>query len=307
MIPRIVVIGSINVDLFSQVRQHPTPGETVLGDGGRRAPGGKGANQALAARLQGAPVAMIGTVGTDPDAQIALRMLNDAGVDLSQVVTTDEAVTGLAIITVSDAGENTIVVIPGANHVIDAQRVQKQVDDLQEGDIVVLQGELPREATEAAARAAHGKNHRVIINIAPWGELDRYVLTCADPLVLNEHEARQTITSLGGEAPSPSATCDDFSTCAQWLVEQGIPSVVITLGGAGAIVANSDESAYIPGQQVAVTDTTGAGDAFVGALAARLSLGDGMFAACKYANKVGAYVVQRHGAQPSYPKAEDLR
>ena len=307
MSARVVVIGSINVDLFAQVERHPEPGETLLGDGGRRAPGGKGANQALAARLQGADVTLVGSVGHDADAEIALSLLREAGVDLTGV-TPVEDLTGLAIITVSAAGENTIVVIPGANSAIDAARVEQCIADLNADDVVVLQGELPHAVTQRAARAAAARGLRVIFNVAPWAEYDHDVLMCADPLVLNEHEARQTLASLGG--PEVNAAQEQpqesFASAARWLVEQGAGAVVVTLGGRGAVIADDDGATHVAGQSVQVKDTTGAGDAFVGALAARLVAGDDLATAAQYANTVGAYVVQRSGAQPSYPRAEEI-
>lgn len=301
MTARLVVIGSTNVDLFAHVARHPSPGETVLGDGGGRTPGGKGANQALAAALQGAPVRFVGAVGEDPDAELALWALREAGVDLSSVRVAPDSPTGLAIITVSDDGENTIVVISGANAAVTAGDTRAAVEAMSQGDLLLLQGELTRATTEAAARAAVEAGHRVVLNVAPWGALDRDVLTAADPLVLNEHEAALAVAELGlrpADAAAPSL--------AEALVGDGAPSVVVTLGAAGAVVATAEESVTVPSRRVEAVDSTGAGDAFTGALAARLLAGDDLVTSVRHAVRVGAYAVQHRGAQPSYPTLQDV-
>lgn len=298
---RLLVIGSANVDLFATVPRHPSPGETLIGRGGDRAAGGKGANQALAAALQGATVTFVGAVGDDPDAQTALAGLREAGVDLTWVSTAPGTPTGLAIITVSEDGENTIVVVPGANAHVSPERAREAVGTMGGGDLLLMQGEVPRETTEAAVRAAREAGRRVVLNVAPWMALDRDVLTAADPLVLNEHEAALAIAELGlipeDEAPV---------SLARALCGAGTPSAVITLGAEGAVVATGPEAATaVPSPRVTATDSTGAGDAFTGALAARLLEGDNLEPAVRHAVRVGAYAVQLPGAQPSYPSSSD--
>lgn len=295
MTARLVVIGSTNVDLFAHVVRHPSPGETVLGDGGGRAPGGKGANQALAAALQGAPVRFVGAVGDDPDAQTAVGSLREAGVDLDAVQVV-EGPTGLAIITVAEDGENTIVVVAGANAAVTPEQARREVDAMADGDVLLLQGELPRATTQAAARAAVAAGHRVVLNVAPWGALDADVLTTADPLVLNEHEAALAVAELGLRPAD-----DEPLALAQALVGAGTRSVVLTLGAAGAVVVDAQGAESVPSPRVDAVDTTGAGDAFTGALAARLLTGDDLLTSVRHAVRVGAYAVQRRGAQPSYP------
>lgn len=298
MTHRLVTIGSANVDLFARVARHPSPGETLLGDGGERAPGGKGANQALAAALQGAPVTFVGAVGHDADGELALATLREAGADLGPVKLVD-APTGLAIITVAADGENTIVVIPGANAAVGPEDGSAAVRDMSPGDVLLMQGELPRGTTEAAVRAATRAGHRVVLNIAPWGPLDRDVITAADPLVLNEHEAALAAAEL-----QLQLTDDDPQTLAKELVVAGTKSVVITLGAQGAVLASPAGVVAVPSPRVTAVDTTGAGDAFTGALAARLLSGDDLPAAVAHAVRVGAYSVQHPGAQPSYPSAD---
>ena len=294
----VVVIGSINVDLFLHVRSRPAPGETVLGTGGERAPGGKGANQALAARLQGAAVSLVGAVGDDSDAVVALGLLRRAGVDLSGVRTLADHPTGLAIITVSEDGENTIVVVSGANAVVPQEDARHAVERLHDDDVVLMQGELPAALTATTIRAARGRGVRVVLNLAPYTELPEDVLCLADPLVVNEPEAAAVARQLGLDTRSELATV-------QGLLDHGIPSVVVTLGSRGSLVGDATGVTALPAVQVAAIDTTGAGDAFTGALLARLAAGTSLVGAARHATRVGAYAVQHRGAQPSYPAAED--
>lgn len=300
MSSRITVIGSINVDLFAQVPHHPRPGETILGDSGQRTPGGKGANQALAARFQGAAVTFVGAVGSDSDAAVATERLRTAGVDLEELKVTTEAPTGLAAITVSADGENTIVVLPGANASVTPADVRSAVArGAAEQPIVLLQGELPRETTEAAVRRADSDGHRVVLNLAPWGEVSPDVLRMVDPLVLNEHEAAAVATALALEIP------EEPTELATALTSSGIRSVVLTLGPHGAVVADESGARAVPAPPVSAVDTTGAGDAFIGGLVARLAAGDDLLTAASHAVRVGAYSVRHPGAQPSYPTTED--
>lgn len=297
MSPTLLVVGSTNVDLFAQVRAHPAPGETVLGTGGTRAAGGKGANQALAAALLGARVRFVGAVGDDADAQTALASLREAGVDLDAVAVAAGIPTGLAIITVSDDGENTIVVVPGANATVPPETAEAAVARMGEGDVLLLQGELPRETTQTAARAAASAGQRVVLNVAPWVSLAPDVLRLADPLVLNEHEARSALAELG------IAAGQDSAADARALHAAGVTSVVVTTGAAGAVLATASGVEAVASPRVRAVDTTGAGDAFTGALAARLLAGADLAEAVDHAVRVGAFAVQHAGAQPSYPAA----
>jgi len=303
----VVVVGSINADLISRVAAHPKPGETVLGSDLAVLPGGKGANQAVAAANLGAKVALLGAVGTDEFAATALSGLQAAGVDLTAVDTVPGS-TGIAVITVSASGENSIVVIPGANGEVSAQRVTAHRNAISGADVVVVQGEIPAAAIEAAADATTG---RLLVNLAPVVQVDPAVLRKARPLVVNEHEALGALQLLGvdwqqvadpGEQPSELAM-------ARLLVDAGVPEAIITLGAAGALVTqrSGDEIhlVEVPAPKVHAVDTTGAGDAFVGALAARLAAGDDLVTAATFAARVGAYAVTGHGAQPSYPTTSD--
>jgi len=292
---RIAVVGSLNADLLVRVARHPRPGETLHGSGGEIAPGGKGANQALAAALLGGDVAMVGAVGDDAWAGPATALLRDAGVDLGALRVVAGA-TGLAIVAVADSGENAIIVIPGANGTMGAAPVEEAAGTIAGADIVVLQGEIPRDGIERAAALTAG---RLVVNLAPVLEVARWVLEAADPLVVNEHEAALVLDHLG----LPAAR--DAEAAARALLGAGVRSVVVTLGAEGALVADGDGVAHLPSPVVRVVDTTGAGDAFVGALAFRLSQGERLREAAAFAARVGAFACTGPGAQPSYPRAGD--
>lgn len=296
----IVVVGSINADLNLRVERHPGPGETLIGADGSVTPGGKGANQAVAARRLGAEVRMVGAVGDDAHAGAALSLLEECGVGVDTVSTSPGTPTGLAVVTVDEHGENTIVVVPGANTTVDSAAVGAHAALLEDADIVVLQGEIPRSGIEAAARLCGG---RVILNPAPVLELDAEVLHRADPLVVNEHEAGLV---LGLLAPGKDVP-EDAGNMLQALRRAGIGSLVLTLGGEGALVlpAGATEVVPVPASPVAAVDTTGAGDAFIGALAAHLLKCDDLVEAALFAARVGAFAVRSEGAQPSYPYMTD--
>lgn len=287
-----MVVGSINADLGMRVARHPKPGETLLGAGGGITPGGKGANQALAASLQGADVTMIGAVGSDPYAAPATALLRKSGVNLDAVATTEET-TGLAVIAVADDGENTIIFIPGANATVTAERVQQHAEVLAGAEITLLQGEVPAAGFAAATKLAGG---RVVVNLAPVIEVPREALLRADPIMANEHEAGLILEQLGVQAAS-----EDPRDLATALLDTGFASVVLTLGARGALVATPAAITDIPTPEVTAVDTTGAGDAFAGAFAARLLVGDDMVTAARHAARVGALTTTAFGAQSSYP------
>lgn len=293
---RVVVVGSTNADLLVGVTAHPAPGETVLGHGMRVMSGGKGANQAVAAARLGADVAFVGAVGDDEFADAALAGLRSAGVDLTALAVAPGRRTGIAIVTVSDDGENSIVVVPGANGAVDEAMVSAHAGLVAGAASVVLQGEIPRAAIEAAARTARG---RLVVNLAPVLDVDEDVLLRADPLVLNEHEARLVAGALGVPAE------ESEEVLVRGLLARGVRSVVLTLGPRGALVGQDDDVTAVPAPRVRAVDTTGAGDAFVGALAHGLARGDGLVDAARTAARVGAYAVRSPGAQASYPSAGD--
>ena len=295
----IIVVGSINADLAVQVHRHPKPGETLMGSGGTITPGGKGANQAVAAALQGASVRFVGAVGNDAYATPALRYLTKSGVDLTGISHVEDT-TGLAVIAISADGENTIIVIPGANAWVDAGAVKQHTTDIAAADIVLLQGEIPAEGFQTAVDAA---THRVVINLAPVVPVDRDALLQADPLMANEHEAALVLQQLGYEVAEEDSKNPE--KLAADLLDAGFASVVLTLGAAGALVATPEGSELVPSPKVTAVDTTGAGDAFAGALVARLDAGDSLLDAAHHAVRVAAYAVTGRGAQDSYPTKDD--
>jgi ribokinase len=286
----VVVVGSINADLVAQVERHPRPGETLIGRGSVILPGGKGANQAVAAARLGAAVAMVGAVGDDPNALIALAGLREAQVDLEHVATVDSP-TGLAIVTLADDAENSIVVLPGANAAVTPELVDDAEHLVSGAEVCVLQVEIPLDTVAHAARMANALGTRLLLNVAPAAELSHEALTVADPLVVNEHEA---VVLLGHVVTRTEDAVRE-------LAELGVRSVVITLGSRGVVGQERGASWTLPARAVTALDSTGAGDAFVGALAAGLADGLGIEQAAVLATRVAAASVTRLGAQPSYP------
>lgn len=293
----VVVVGSINVDQLITIERHPLPGETLIGTSMEFLPGGKGANQAVAAAQLGATVRMVGLVGRDPQAEVATAILARAGVDLSNVHTVDGP-TGLALVTVDADGENTIVIIPGANAQLGAEAVEARASVIAGAAVVVLQGEIPAAGIVAAMKLATG---RVVLNLAPVIELDAASIRRADPLVVNEHEAALVLAQL---APNTVIPTEDAELVAR-LLERGVPSVVLTRGAKGAICADRDGTHSVASPQVVAVDSSGAGDAFVGALSAQLAAGSSLSEAVRRAVRVGAFAVQGRGTQTSYPSLAD--
>ncbi|CAN5909076.1 ribokinase [soil metagenome] len=285
----VVVVGSCNLDLVVQVRRHPRPGETVLGTGHFENPGGKGANQAVAAARLGAAVAMVGRVGDDD----AGRQLRDAltadGVDVS-AVTTSTRPSGIALITVDEAGENAIVVSPGANDDVDGAAVDAHRELLTDAAVCLLQLEIPDAGVTAAARAAGGT---VILNPAPARPLDDALLAATTILVPNASE-------LAWLADADEAVDIDAAAAqARSLALHG--AVVVTLGANGACVVHDDTVTHVAAPQVDAVDTTAAGDAFCGALADALARDAELVEAVRWATAAGACATLRSGAQRSLP------
>ena len=269
---RVLVLGSLNVDLVTRVERHPRPGETVRGEDLARLAGGKGANQAVAAAAAGAEVAMVGCVGDDAEGGAYRARLERLGLDVTGVRTVEGVPSGHALVHVADDGENTIVVVAGANDALDEREVTA-VDDLGPGDVLLLQLEVPFRVVCVAARRAASRGARVVLNLAPYTALPPDVLALADPVVVNEPEMQALAES--GAQPG---------------------SLLVTFGENGASWDGVTRPAVaVPEDEVA--DTTGAGDAFCGTLAAALSLGAEREDALVAALDAGAEAVRRTGAQ----------
>jgi ribokinase len=280
----ILVFGSINLDLVLAVPALPAPGETVLGPGFTMQPGGKGANQALAAARDGASVVLAGSVGRDAFAAQALVLLRGAGVDLSRVVET-ESPTGIATIAVDPTGKNLIVVASGANARTEAAQVEDEL--LTPATTLLLQREVDPVESALLALRAKRRGCRVVLNTAPAGPFPEEALAVIDVLVVNEVEA----AALG------------VSSAAGLARHHAIPAVVITRGEAGVEVATASETFALPAHNVAVLDTTAAGDTFTGVLAAALDRGLALRDAVARANAAAALCCTRDGTQPSIPLA----
>lgn len=291
----IVVFGSINVDLVARVERLPGPGETVKGPDYQVFPGGKGANQALAARRAGADVAMVGAVGADDFRHRGLELLTADGVDVTDVATVD-APTGIAMIAVDRGAENMIIVASGANRLARPDAVARRVG---EGDTLVVQFEVPEGAVLDAARAASGRGGRVVLNAAPAGPVDEELARLTDVLIVNEHEAAEVARGIG--------LPEDPLAFARAFTRRSGGAVVVTLGGDGAFAVDGDLEVRVPSPRVAVVDTTAAGDAFVGALVAALDRGAGLAEAVVDGVAAGSLAVEALGAQPSLPLAAAIR
>lgn len=286
----VVVVGSLNLDVVVRTPRHPRPGETVLGHGHAEHPGGKGANQAVAAARLGAPTAMLGRIGDDAAGERLRASLANAGVDVAALGTTPGVRTGTAFITVDDDGENTIVVSSGANAHLSADDVDRHRDLVAAAHVCLLQLEVADEVVVAAARAAGGRR---VLNPAPARDLPVGLLEDIDVLVPNVGE----LARLAGVDTAPSGL-DALATLARSLA---VPTVVVTLGPRGALVVEADRFDHVAAPAVEVVDTTAAGDTFCGALAAALVRGDDVVAATHDAVAAAALSVQREGAQPSIP------
>lgn len=296
----ITVIGSANQDYLIRFASAPAPGETVLAQGMRKHPGGKGANQAVAAARLGARVRFVGCVGDDDDGALLLRELRSEGVDTSDAEIISTAHTGLAMVCVDAAGENSIVVVPGANFALTESRVTRVVRRGGRGGIVVLQAEVQPRIVAAAVSAAVDTGARVVLNLAPYVEFAAEVLAPCDPLVVNESEASAILGRPVTDAEQARSAAEELG--------HRVRSVVITLGARGAIWAGDQGIGSAPAPPVArVVDTTGAGDAFVGALCARLAEGASLQDAVEYGVRAGTFAVTHEGAQSSYAMTADLQ
>lgn len=296
---RVFVAGSINMDVVATADRHPKVGETVAGRQVLYFPGGKGANQAVAASRLGARTTLIGRLGKDSFGGELKAFLGEQGIDLGYVQETAEAHTGTAIITVAEA-DNTIVVIPGANGLVGAEDVE--VVPLLAGDVAVSQFEIPLPAIAAFFRRARAAGATTVLNPAPAQAMSRELLALVDILVLNETE----LGFLTGSELSESDEAARIIAVARQLQAREDQAICVTLGKRGVLALAGREEIAVPGRVVKALDTTGAGDCFVGALAAQLADDVPLRAALAFANAAASISVQRMGAGPSMPTAAEV-
>ena len=292
--PSIAVVGSLNMDLVVRAPRIPRPGETIIGGEYHTAPGGKGANQAVAAARLGGQVSMVGRMGSDAFAQSLLDGLTADGVDHSFITRDADAATGVAFIVVDGAGENSIVVASGANMRLSPADVDAAVAVLASTDVLLLQLETPLAAVTRAATAAHAHGATVVLNPAPACPLPQELLSLIDVFVPNESEAA-LLTRL------PVGDRAEIESAAMALLELGVSTVVLTLGEQGALLVREGEKEFISAFEVTPVDTTAAGDAFVGAFAVALAEGRALIEAVRWGNAAGALATTKLGAQPSLP------
>lgn len=280
MTETIVVVGSLNADLVVRTERFPQPGETLQGSDLAILPGGKSANQAVAAGRLGGTVRMIGAVGDDGNGALLRDSVAAAGVDTTHVAVREGVATGTAVITVDAAGENTIVISAGANGTVTPADVPTTV--FSGAAVLGLCLEVSIDVVLAAARAAHAAGVTVLTNLSPFGAVPAELLDLTDVLLVNEHEA----AALG---------------------DHGVARSIVTRGGAGCVVHDGGaEPVAIGAVRVDPVDTTGCGDAFMGAVALRLAAGDDLVDAARFAVGVGAYAATKPGAQASYPTTAEL-
>lgn len=295
MTGRIVVVGSLNMDLVLQAPRIPAPGETVLGASDlARFPGGKGANQASAAARLGAQVRMVGRVGNDEFADPVLASLTDVGVDTTYVVRDERAATGLGMIVIDADGQNAIVVASGANAAVTVDDVAAAESVIARSNILLLQLEIPMPAVIAAAQVARRHAVTTILNPAPAQPLPADLLACVDVLIPNESEAE----ILSGTTPGASA---DIGVLAEALRATGVATTIVTLGSRGCARVEPDAVTLHPSFSIEAVDTTAAGDAFVGGFAAALAAGSNIETAIVQGSAAGALACTRLGAQASLP------
>lgn len=295
---QVVVIGSVNFDQVVVTSHFPAPGQTLLGSSTTSAIGGKGANQAVAAALAGAPTVMMATVGNDVMGRRARDELAGRGVDVTSIAITDEAPTGTAWITV--AGEdNTIVVVPGANYAWPTAQENSIGQTVCDAAVVLCQLEIPLQLVQ---RAAHATSGLFVLNAAPSAQLPDSLLRLCDVLVMNESE----LADVSGQALDTSEL-DSVNRCQDILLDRGVKSVVTTLGPQGAMWATVQDRGQVSAPALAkVVDTTGAGDAFCGVLASRLATGHPLDDAVRWGVIAGTISVGRPTAQDSYATREEL-
>lgn len=300
---KICVLGSMNMDLVLKVKDIPQVGETILSKSFEKISGGKGANQAVAAKRSGSEVVMISKIGKDDNGLILKNKLKEDNIDVSFIYEDEKEATGMAIIMVNDTGNNSIIVVPGSNMTINEEEINKSEKALKESDILISQFETPEEITLKAFTKAKDFGKLTILNPAPAKKINDELLKVTDIIVPNETEA-EVLSGIKVE------NLEDAKKAAEVFLKKGVKFVIITLGSRGAAVIGEDFSEVVPAFKVNAIDTTAAGDSFIGGLSSKLDVKnlnkENLIKAITFGNKVSSIAVQRKGAQPSIPYLKEV-
>lgn len=300
---KVCVLGSINMDLVIKVNEMPKEGETILSESFEKIAGGKGANQAVAARRCGNIVSMIGKIGKDDNGKILKGLLEEDSIDTNLIFEDENEPTGMAVITVNKNGNNSITVISGSNMTLNKDEIEKSKEIIENSDILISQFEVPEEVILEAFKIAKENNKVTILNPAPAKKIDEELLKSTDIIIPNETEA-ELLTGIKVK------DLESAKLAANGLLEKGVKFVIVTLGSKGAAVISKEGGQIVEAYKVKAIDTTAAGDSFIGGLSSKLDIEslsfENLLKAVKFANKVSSITVQRKGAQPSIARLEEV-
>ena len=300
---RVCVLGSMNMDLVVKVNDIPRVGETILSKSFEKIAGGKGANQAVAAKRCGAEVAMIAKIGKDENGEILKDKLKEDNIDVKYVFEDKNESTGMAFIMVNENGNNSIIVVAGSNMTINKEEIEVSLEKIKESDILIAQFETSEEMTLEAFKKAKEFGKVTILNPAPAKKINEELLKVTDIIVPNETEV-EVLTGITIEI------LEEANKAGQVFLEKGVKFVVITLGDKGAAVIGKDFCKLVPSYKVNAIDTTAAGDSFIGGLSSKLDFRninkETLIGAVNFGNKVSSISVQRKGAQPSIPYLKEI-
>lgn len=300
---KVCVIGSINMDLVIKVDEMPKEGETILSKYFEKIAGGKGANQAVAAKRSGNLVSMIGKIGKDDNGKILKALLEKEGINTNLIFEDNKEPTGMAMITVNNNGNNSIVVISGSNMTLNEEEIEKAKEEIKKSDILISQFETPENCTLKAFKIAKENNIITILNPAPAKKINDELLKYTDIIIPNETEV-EVLTGIKVD------NLEKAKIASKKLLKKGVKFAIITLGEKGAVIISENNGQLVPAFKVKAIDTTAAGDSFIGGLSSKLNTKkldfENLLKAVKFGNKVSSITVQREGAQPSIAKIEEV-